>query len=254
MLSCLSNTLMPGIVKITIDTRETAIIMDEANREDEWKPLPYELLYVKKFPDNDLTRELVDVLLNRLNHVGNGFFRNTLKDVVDIFGNITGRVLFIKSELEHESNDELDLGSNDLELKSNDELELKSNNELEHKHNRSKIDIKSNNLDIKSIIDSIDRIDRKRTLSKFCRVLSECCTNGQQIRHTIRNSTWTCTYNNNKLIMGNKTYMGKSPLNRFVKNHYTVERPDRTSNANAWNECEYYTNGNWRSMYSIQKN
>ena len=248
MLSCLSNPLMPGIVKINIDIRETAIIMEEANREDEWKPLPYELLYVKKFPDNDLTRELINVLLNRLNHVGNGFFRNTLKDVVDIFDTITGRVVFIKRELEHESNDELDLESND---------------ELEYKHNRSEIDIKSNNdLDIKSSIDSNSEFDivdiknnrKHNTISEFCRVLSECCTNGQQIRHTIRNSTWTCTYNNNKLIMDNKTYTGKSPLNRFVKNHYIVERPDRTSEANAWKECEYYVDGNWRSMYSIQKN
>ena len=248
MLSCLSNTLMPGIVKITIDMRETAIIMDEANREDEWKPLPYELLYVKKFPDNDLTRELVDVLLNRLNHVGNGFFRNTLKDVVDIFDTITGRVMFLKREVDTESS-KLDTESSKLDTESS---------KLESKHNmleNSKTDLESKSyLDIKSIIDSIDRIDRKRTLSKFCRVLSECCTNGQQIRHTIRNSTWICTYNNNKLIMGNKTYIGKSPLNRFVTSHYTVERPDRTNHANAWNECEYYINGNWRSMYSIQKN
>ena len=253
MLSCLSNTLMSGIVKITIDTRETVIMMEEANREDEWKPLPYELLYVKKFPDNDLTRELVNVLLNRLNHVGNGFFRNTLKDVVDIFDTITGRVVFLKREVDTESS-KLDTESCELDIESS-ELDTESS-KLESKHNmleNSKTDLESY-LDIKSIIDSIDRIDKKRTLSKFCRVLSECCTNGQQIRHTIRNSTWTCTYNNNKLIMGNKTYIGKSPLNRFVKNHYTVERPDRTNNANAWKECEYYMNGNWRSMYSIQKN
>ena len=164
MLSCLSNTLMPGIVKITIDMRETAIIMDEANREDEWKPLPYELLYVKKFPDNDLTRELVDVLLNRLNHVGNGFFRNTLKDVVDIFDTITGRVMFLKSELNIDSSSELYL---DSELDSKSELDSSSEFDI--------VDIKNNR--------------KHNTISEFCRVLSECCTNGQQIRHTIRNST-----------------------------------------------------------------
>ena len=49
MLSCLSNTLMPGIVKITIDTRETAIMMEEANREDEWKPCLMNYYMLKNF-------------------------------------------------------------------------------------------------------------------------------------------------------------------------------------------------------------
>jgi hypothetical protein len=274
---------MPDIIKITIDGRKPSIIMADANAEDEWRPLSYELLYIKEFPDNDLTRELVQVLLNRLYHVGNGFFRNTLEDIVDIFGTINGSVLFIKGEqdiessgLDLESNEQdiessgldiessgLDLESSGLDIESSG-LDLESSgldlesSEVESKHSvldNHELDIKSNEIDIQSIIDRVNiKNDKKYIASDYCRDLSECCTNGQQIRHTIRNSTWTCTYRNNKLVMGDEIYIGRSPLNRFVTHHYTVERPDIVSNANAWNECEYFINGRWRSMYNIQKN
>jgi hypothetical protein len=108
----------------------------------------------------------------------------------------------------------------------------------------------------------------------LCRDTKRCFINGQQIKHTIRCSIDNDTYNDkdndnkgqkNKYTIINKTrlciYDSKTNLlkfngkyltmNQFVKTHYELERPDRTSCANAWAECECKINDKWVSTHNL---
>ena len=90
----------------------------------------------------------------------------------------------------------------------------------------------------------------KPTGVKGCRDMAKCFTNGQRIRHTIGiNKTWTGTYDSskNKIVYDGKTLS----LNKFAESHYESERPDRTSNVNAWKECECEVDEKWISTYTL---
>jgi len=83
-----------------------------------------------------------------------------------------------------------------------------------------------------------------------CRDTSKCFMNGQKIRHTIGNDkVWIGIYDatRDKIIYEGKEYS----LNKFASTHYLVERPDRSSEVNAWRECECDMNGNWLSTYCL---
>lgn len=88
-----------------------------------------------------------------------------------------------------------------------------------------------------------------------CRDARQCFRNGQRIRHIINdNRIWIGIYDstNNAIKHNGKMYIGRSPLNQFVKAHYETERKDRTSNANAWSECECEVNGEWISTFNMK--
>jgi hypothetical protein len=88
---------------------------------------------------------------------------------------------------------------------------------------------------------------------KGCRDMIKCFTHGQRIRHTIGNNhTWIGIYDSykNGIIYDDNTYT----LNKFAASHYETEKPERTSNVNAWKECECEVNGIWLSTYSLQDN
>jgi hypothetical protein len=84
-----------------------------------------------------------------------------------------------------------------------------------------------------------------------CRDMAKCFVNGQRIRHTIGiNKTWIGVYDSFKKCV---VYDGKAfTLNAFACNHYTTERPDRTSRCNAWKECECEVDGKWISTFSLR--
>lgn len=96
----------------------------------------------------------------------------------------------------------------------------------------------------------LDESDLNNSNIKGCRDMSKCFSNGQFIRHTIGiNKTWIGIYNSKENgILYDKKILS---LNQFVVLHYKTERPDRTSNANAWKECECEIDGKWISTYSL---
>lgn len=78
-------------------------------------------------------------------------------------------------------------------------------------------------------------------------MMREIFIDGQRIRHTIGDNTWTGTYNSqrNVIIYNNTPY---ETLSGFAKAHYRVERPDRRCpNSNGWIECKCMINGEWIS-------
>lgn len=123
--------------------------------------------------------------------------------------------------------------------------------------------------EVKSLFDLIDgelwvennyddyNIEMNKTLilkPSKCRDASKCFKNGQRIRHVINvDKIWIGIYDSsiNSIIYDNKVFQGRSPLNKFVKSHYETERKDRTSNANAWEECECEIDGKWISTYDL---
>jgi hypothetical protein len=85
-----------------------------------------------------------------------------------------------------------------------------------------------------------------------CRDMFNCFRDGQRIRHTLLSyNVWIGTYNSreNVIIYDKKKYKS---LSGFVRKHYSVVRPDRTSSANGWMECEYEVNGRWTSTFNIK--
>jgi len=85
---------------------------------------------------------------------------------------------------------------------------------------------------------------------KGCRDMRKCFKHGQRIRHTIGSTnTWTGIYDSSK---NGILYYGKFlTLHAFAMSHYKSERPDRTSNVNAWKECECEVNGEWVSTFNL---
>ena len=83
-----------------------------------------------------------------------------------------------------------------------------------------------------------------------CRDMKKCFTNGQRIRHTIGiTKTWVGVYDStlNGIVYDGQLYT----LNKFSSTHYKTERPDRTSEVNAWRECECEVEGKWISTYTL---
>ena len=91
---------------------------------------------------------------------------------------------------------------------------------------------------------------QKPTCTRRSRDMAKCFTNGQHIRHTIGiNKTWIGVYDSSK---NGIVYNGnKYSIYKFASNHYSLERPDRTSEVNGWKECECEVDGKWISTYSL---
>tara|TARA_Y100000590_G_C15574034_1_gene959719 strand:- start:237 stop:1151 length:915 start_codon:yes stop_codon:yes gene_type:complete len=88
----------------------------------------------------------------------------------------------------------------------------------------------------------------------LCRNLDRCIKDGQKIRHSINDDIWVGIYDTSKkcIICNGILYKGRrSPLNDFATAHYKEKKPCRTSQCNAWNECEYEINGEWKSMFNL---
>jgi hypothetical protein len=109
-----------------------------------------------------------------------------------------------------------------------------------------------------SLFDSLDDLCFKQsegdtdTSKMGCRDMFNCFRDGQSIRHTLlSNNVWIGTYNSreNVIIYNKKKYKS---LSGFAGKHYSVVRPDRTSSANGWMECEYEVNGRWTSTFNIK--
>ncbi len=87
-----------------------------------------------------------------------------------------------------------------------------------------------------------------------CRDISKCIKNGQKVRHVIGiTEIWEGIYNTGKncIVMTDREFSGRSPLNQFVSSHYKEKRPQRGFSANAWSESETLVEGKWISTYNL---
>lgn len=94
-LCCLSSVITKDVVKIVIGHRTPFIVINDVNIENEWYT-SYVLLYAKKIYDDDNMKILR--LLGNLNHTQNGFFRNTLNEIINVFNNLDGEILFTQQD------------------------------------------------------------------------------------------------------------------------------------------------------------
>ena len=102
----------------------------------------------------------------------------------------------------------------------------------------------------------IDNISEKESSQDYkiigCRDMNKCFYDKQEIRHNNgKDDIWNGYYDKscNKIIFEKNQYS----FNNFVKEHYKKTRPERTSNANAWRECECLIKGKWVSTYNLDE-
>ena len=209
---CFSNPSMPGILKVGMTDRTPVIRLGEANASDTWRPpTPYKIEFAKKVSDASGKEKTLHTLLEQYTE------------------RINSRREFFRVSTE-EVCKFFDLM--DGEMWSETRIEEEEEEEEEEETSS----------------ESAPRL--KPTGVKGCRDMAKCFTNGQRIRHTIGiNKTWTGTYDSskNKILYDGKTLS----LNKFAESHYESERPDRTSNVNAWKECECEVDEKWISTYTL---
>jgi hypothetical protein len=215
---CFSNISMPGILKIGMTERTPEIRLREANASDTWRPpTPYKIEFAKKVKNAIEKEKTLHILLEQYTFRINPrreFFNVSIEEVLKFFDLMDGEIWNnIKNNENNNDND------ND-----NYEDEIENNIDCSYEFKNSNI--------------------------KGCRDMKKCFTDGQLIKHTIGiNKTWIGTYNSksNGILYDEKILT----LNQFVVLHYKTERPDRTSNANAWKECYCEIDGKWISTYSL---
>lgn len=219
---CISNTSMPGLLKIGMTERTPDIRLSEANTSNTWIPQPFVLEMAKRVINPDQKEKTLHKLLEQYTERVNPrreFFRVTLEEVKVFFDLIDGEVW-------------IGVGSNNID----DIPEL--------------IDTQSAE-DVESIM-SEECFQGKQF---GCRDMTKCFSDGQYIRHVIGGcGIWQGIYNKerNKIIV-NQALNDKTEyksLSCFAQAHYRAEKSTRTS-ANGWAECECYVNGQWISTYNL---
>ena len=219
---CFSNPSMPGIVKVGMTERTPDIRLREANASDTWRPpTPYTIEFAKKVSNATKKEKTLHSLLEQYTdriHPRREFFRVSQEEVRSFFDLMDGE-MWAETHVSVEKNKEEEEEEEELE-----EEELEEEEEVKNTSSKPK--------------------------PTYCRDMAKCFVNGQRIRHKIGiNKTWICTYDSSKNVV---LYDGKtSSLHQFVRNHYILERPDRTPNASAWNECEVEVGEKWISTYNL---
>jgi len=74
--------------------------------------------------------------------------------------------------------------------------------------------------------------------------LSLVLTEGQTVRHVIKESIWEAVYQGGVLVWNKRMY---ASLHAFVSGHYRAVHPTRTS-GNAWQICETNVDGKWVNL------
>lgn len=101
------------------------------------------------------------------------------------------------------------------------------------------------------IIDEENMEDLEDLKLTGCRDPSKCFTNNHKLRHRIGiNDIWYFIYDklNKVFIYDTNTY---SSMYKITKMHYQTSKPERSSENNAWKECECLINGKWISTYNL---
>lgn len=217
---CFSNPSMLGLLKIGMTERTPETRLKEANAPNTWIPTPYKIEFAKKVYNPSNKEKKLHTLLEKYTERINPrreFFRTSTEEVLRFFDLMDGEMWVENSKLEDTNSDD-----------SDDDYDDKN---------------------------STDCAPVKTSLKgELCRDMKRCFTDGQRIRHILFinkdiTNTWEGIYNSS---INSIVYNGEAlTLNQFTTNHYTTERPDRTSKNNAWDECECEVNGKWISTYSL---
>ena len=110
-----------------------------------------------------------------------------------------------------------------------------------------------NTMDGEIWVETPEDKDKVQEVVKGCRRMAKCFINGQRIRHSCRKTDtepWIGIYDSSKdvIIYDGTLY---TSISTFASNHYAIERPDRTSQVNGWDECECEVDGNWISIFNL---
>jgi hypothetical protein len=87
--------------------------------------------------------------------------------------------------------------------------------------------------------------------SKKRRTMKKCFTDGQRIRHTIRDKIWIGAYDSSKnvIVHNGTTYR---TLSMFATAHVLTEHnPHRATPRDGWKNCECEVKGEWVSTYEL---
>ena len=223
---CFSNPELKCL-KVGMTMRTPDVRLKEANLADTWRPpAPYKIEFAKKvsnpYKKEKTLHKLLEQYTIRVNPKRE-FFQVSPEEVLIFFDLMDGEMWkeTLKEDLENEEEEEEE---EEEECVINDGEEL-----------------------------SIRIKNGKVVEPRGCRDMAKCFMNGQRISHTIGiNKAWICVYDSykNALIYNGKIY---KKLYHFTKAHYQLERPDRTSENNAWKECRCEVEGEWISTYNLQE-
>jgi hypothetical protein len=92
--------------------------------------------------------------------------------------------------------------------------------------------------------ESTDPVKKRRTMKK-------CFTDGQRIRHRIRDKMWIGAYDSSKnaIVHNGTTYR---TISMFATAHVIADHnPNRVAPRDGWKHCECEVKGEWVSTYEI---
>ena len=92
--------------------------------------------------------------------------------------------------------------------------------------------------------ESTDHVKKRRTMKK-------CFTDGQRIRHRMRDKMWIGTYDSSKnaIVHNGTTYR---TISMFATAHVIADHnPNRAAPRDGWRYCECEVQGEWVSTYEI---
>lgn len=212
---CFSNPELKSL-KIGMTMRTPDVRLKEANVADTWRPAaPYKIEFAKKvsnpYQKEKTLHKLLEQYTIRVNPKRE-FFQVSPEEVLMFFDLMDGEMWEEPRKEDEEDREEDEDEDEELFIRINP-----------------------------------DKIVEPRG----CRDMAKCFMDGQRISHTIGiNKAWVGVYDssNNGIIYNEKIY---KKLYHFTKSHYQLERPDRTSENNAWKECMCEVEGEWISTYNL---
>lgn len=222
----LINNAMPGLIKIgetSLDPRIRAKKLQSTG-----VPLPFTILIAKHVDNRKDVEEGIHLILNSLRVSQNReFFKCEEEKVKTLFELIPGEIWNPTNEL---NNDVLDDDLDDLDdLDDIDDLD----------------DSDDDPDDSDNIIEEVNIIKPKIG----CRIMANCFTDLQPIRHITRAHTWQGYYSkeNDCIVCVGNEYKS---ISKFANAHNRIFNSKRKLNG-AWDKCECLINNEWISTYNL---
>jgi hypothetical protein len=208
---CLSNTSMPGILKVGMTERSPDIRLKEANSSDTWRPpTPYKIEFAKKVSNPIGKEKTLHALLELYTHRINPrreFFTVSPEEVCKFFDLIDGEVWTENKEIYYDDEHDED------------------------------------NPDIRTIT--------KPYVVRGCRDMTKCFIDKQRIRHTIGTKTWIGIYDYSKHAIIHDEILYSSLTKFATAHALKDYNPTRTSERDGWKHCECEIEGKWVSTYCL---
>ena len=216
---CLSNELMPGLVKVgmTRTLERTPNMRAKELSKPSGVPIQFEIEFAKEVSNPKQKETTLHKLLSQYTiriNPKREFFQVSPEEVMVFFDLIDG-IMWVKEELEEDEEDE----EEDEEEEEEEEVEVNGV-------------IKKSNI-------------------KGCRDISKCFTNGQLIRHTIGiNKTWIGKYDSSKNgIMWDGIFY--KSISGFVNTHHRQNGTYKHHGVSGWRCTDCEVDGQWVSTFNL---